>query len=201
MNKITELRIKYCDNDGNVTERQVSDIAPEGMDSINAFCHLRQERRTFRIEKIVCAIHPETGEIIENLYKLFPPPNSTSGRGTISSITIPILPAIKALKFFSMQIRGFAKRERSRIVQFIRDVVGIEGYSDDEIDEWLKMLWCGDVYKYRNGDTSEYLRLLKEVPHPLMDRCQKVAILIARGSGRKEMPNELIDRISKEFGQ
>ena len=199
LNKIIDLIIKYQNSSGDVTERRISDIIPEGLDSINAFCHLRQERRTFRIEKIIYAVYPETAEVVENLYKLFALSNSTNGRERIISIVLPILPAIKALKFFSMQIRGFAKRERSHIVHFIRDVVDINGYCEDEINEFLKKLWCGDIYRYRDGDTSEYLGLLKEIPHSIMDQCQRVALLIAKGSGRKPIPHDLINRINENF--
>lgn len=92
MNKIIDLIIKYQNSSGDVTERRISDIIPEGLDSINAFCHLRQERRTF-----------------------------------------------------------------------------------------------------------EYLGLLKEIPHSVMDQCQRVALLIAKGSGRKPIPPELMRGNPLEF--
>ena len=59
------------DGEGKVTERRISDIAPEGSSAIIAFCHLRQEMRTFIIKRILFAAYPDTGEIVEDLYKCF----------------------------------------------------------------------------------------------------------------------------------
>jgi predicted DNA-binding transcriptional regulator YafY len=120
---MTKLVIRYKDFSGDITEMRISDISPKGRDAINAFCHLRQEKRTFKIANIIYAAYPETGELVENPWKLFGLSFAEDGRERISSKTFPILPAIKALKFFSMQIRGFAKRERTHIVRFIQEVL------------------------------------------------------------------------------
>lgn len=65
---MAELLIRYVDAEGNATERRVSDIEPDGRDHISAFCHERQEGRTFKISRIASAIDAETGEVIEDLY-------------------------------------------------------------------------------------------------------------------------------------
>lgn len=65
---MTELLIRYTDSEGNTSERRISDIEPAGPDRVSAFCHERQEGRTFKISRVVSAIDPETGEIVEDLY-------------------------------------------------------------------------------------------------------------------------------------
>ena len=198
---MTELIIRYKDGEGNVTERRISDFVPVGPETVFAFCHLRQEKRSFRIPSIVYAAYPETGEVIENLYKFFGMSLAEDGRERLCSITTPILPAIKALKSFSMQIRGTAmrKRERTHIVRFIQQNADVSNYSEEEIDNWFHKLWCGDVYKYYDGDTSEYLDLLRQIPHQLMNKCRQVALAIAKGSGRKPISPEINRRINEEF--
>jgi len=60
--------IKYQDGEGNITEREISNI--ELLDSerpqILAYCHLRNERRTFNLENIISLVDGETGEVIED---------------------------------------------------------------------------------------------------------------------------------------
>jgi hypothetical protein len=65
---MAELLIRYADFEGKTSERRISDIEPEDPGYIGAFCHERQEGRTFKISRIVSAIDAETGEVIEDLY-------------------------------------------------------------------------------------------------------------------------------------
>lgn len=63
--------ISYRTNDGAVTERRVTVLQagrPPGAEAepgpilLNGFCHLRREARTFRLENVLSAHDPETGE-------------------------------------------------------------------------------------------------------------------------------------------
>jgi predicted DNA-binding transcriptional regulator YafY len=61
---MVEILVKYVDSGGSVTERRISDIHAVSQTSIDAYCHLRHERRTFRIEHIIQAVDSDTGEVI-----------------------------------------------------------------------------------------------------------------------------------------
>jgi len=64
-NKI--FTIEYIDIDGNVTKRDISHIIftdEEGF-VINAFCHLRKERRTFLDSSMLSIIDKDTGKEID----------------------------------------------------------------------------------------------------------------------------------------
>ena len=65
---MTELLIRYKDAEGIVSERRISRIEPHEPGYIVAFCHERQEDRTFKISRIATAVDAETGEIIEDLH-------------------------------------------------------------------------------------------------------------------------------------
>lgn len=65
---MTELLLRYQDGLGNISERLVSDIAAEGGDSITGFCHLRQQNRTFKVNRIRLAVDPSTGEVIDDVF-------------------------------------------------------------------------------------------------------------------------------------
>jgi len=196
------ILIRYKDFSSAVTERKISDIQPdpEGAIAINAYCHLRDARRSFKMDRIVHAIDPDTGELI-NPWKLLSPVPTNNGRELLDSITWFVLPGIKALKFFSLSTRGFRLRERTKVVKFIQEVAHVTDYSEDEVGEWVYRLWCADVYAYLDGDSTEYLELLLSIPTTLLARCRDYALLIARGSGRKPLNADWAARIDAEFQQ
>lgn len=191
---MTEFLIKYRGGSGETTERRISDLRLESEDTYDAFCHLRKARRPVRMDRIVHAVNPDTGEVL-NPYGLLP----HSAPPTLDAAVWRALPAIRALKFFSLSTRGFAKRERQRLADFVREVADVTAYSKEELEEWLYKLWCGDLYAYRDGDTGEYAETLKAIPRELLPRCREYAVLIARGSGRKAAGPIWMERIAAEF--
>ena len=195
-----KIAIRYRDSSSEITERLISDIEPEGTDAIDVYCHTRNARRTFKLANIVFACDPESGEIIENLWKVFGLASFPDGRERIESLVASSLAAIKALKFFALIHRGFAKRERGHLLQFMKQHFEIGCYSDEEIEKWLQKLWCGDVYAYRDGNTSEYELLLQVIPSTLKPSCRETALQIAAGSKRRRLEPEVVECIDREFG-
>ncbi len=196
-----KIAIQYRDSSGEITERQISEIEPEGMDAIFAYCHTRDAGRTFKLANILVAADSETGEAIENIWKKFGLAVSPDGRERIESLLANALPAIKALKFFTLMERGFAKRERGHLLQFMKQNFEVSSYSDEEIDEWLQKIWCGDIYAFRDGNTAEYEFLLNAIPSSMKRSCRETALLVAAGSKRRRLEQEAIDRINREFGE
>lgn len=192
---MTEILIKYRDSSGDITERRISDLQMESVTTIDAFCHLRNARRPFRLDRIVHAVNSDTGELL-NPYQLV---GSQGDQETLESLTWRVMPAIKALKFFTLSTRGFAKRERECVVQFLQEIANVSAYSKEETGDWVYKLWCGDLYAYRDGDTKEYVETLKSIPSGLLDRCRDYAYQIARGSGRKPLDPSWLERIESEF--
>lgn len=195
---MADVLIKYRDGSGVVTERRISDLRLENVTTIDAFCHLRQARRPFKIDCIVHAVDPDTGEVI-NPWKLVGVAPSGDSRETLESLTWHVLPAIKALKFFTLSTRGFRQRERDRVVRFVHEIADVKSYSKDEVNNWVYKLWCGDLYAYRDGDTVEYTETLRNIPTSLLERCRNYELLIARGSGRKPVEPSWEERIESEF--
>ncbi|MCR4347895.1 MAG: HNH endonuclease [Sulfuricaulis sp.] len=86
-----DLIIKYEDSEGNVTERRISEIVPEGPSTISAFCHLRQERRTFVVRRILSAVYPDTDKKVEDLNKCFSLPLADNKTEISSRIEQPVI--------------------------------------------------------------------------------------------------------------
>ena len=201
-----ELVIHYRDSQGDTTERGISNISLEGTDKINAYCHLRNGPRTFWISNIISVIDPATGNIDKNTRKYFNVPSGSAN--VITPSEDPITSSVQALKMFSMLIRGFSKKERNRIVDFISEYGGVKESGKDMIDEWLQKLWCGRVnyderiyvYEYEKGHDFRCMKpLIEAIPDEFMERCRAVALGIARGSGRRPIPSDLVNWIYENF--
>jgi hypothetical protein len=61
------LKIRYRSSDEQLSDRVISDIRLEPPNRLDAFCELRNERRTFVASRIESAIHVETGEEIADI--------------------------------------------------------------------------------------------------------------------------------------
>ncbi|WPN48371.1 hypothetical protein [Pseudomonas sp. P8_241] len=187
--------IKYQDGSGQISEREISDLRKENDASIDAFCHTREQRRSFNLDRIVHAVAPDTGELL-NPYQLVPLMRDPE---SLDSLTWKIRQAIKALKFFSLTTRGFAKRERKHVDTFVKSSVDTSPHSDEEVSEWVYNLWCADLYQYRDGDVAEYKGLLEQIPHSVLNQCRDYAEMIVMGSGRKPNNPDWLQRIYEEF--
>lgn len=197
--------IRYKDSEGNITERKISNIRVEDGYKIVAFCYIRDEYRTFRIANILEIIDPETGNVYKNPYKFF----DIISESNIESLIYDILPAVRALKMFSKSIRGFSKRERMHIVNFIiNNNEDIKIFSKEIIDEWIhnklyfKFEWDNSIYVYDFTETDTFpnlIQLIKEIPDELMSACHDTALKIAKGSGRRPIPASIMNWINYNF--
>lgn len=191
--------IRYRDSSGQVTERRISDLARESAIKIDAFCHLREERRSFNLDRIVHAVNPDSGEIL-NPWKLIDQNVSEGGRESLESITWFAMPAIKALKFFMLTTRGTRQREIERLLHTVKQMVDASYYSDEELTAWIKQLSCWDMqHAWRRGDVLEYTELLRRIPNAMLATCHAGALKIAMGSGRKPIDPNWLERINNEF--
>jgi hypothetical protein len=181
--------IKYIDSKGIVTTREISNWKKDGSYSIYAFCHLRQEHRTFSVSNILFA-SDKTGTQI-NPWHAFDCQIGLNGVELIPSLTFDILPSIKALKLFSKSTKGFAARERAILMRYMRTNANLNQHDDLDIDEWLKNLYCGDIYAYRLGDTSQITRWIDLIPKEQIPSCREVAKKIATKS-QKNSPTPVI---------
>ena len=187
--------IKYQDGSGQITEREISDLRLENENNIDAFCHVREERRTFNLDRIMHAVMPETGELL-NPYQLMPLMRDPE---SLDSLTWEARHAIKALKFFSLTTRGFGKRERKHVEAFVKSLVNSQSHSDEDISEWVYRLWCADIDNYRNGNIEEYKGLLENIPNSLLDACRSLAVRISIGSVMQTNNLDWMKRIYDEF--
>lgn len=125
-----------------------------------------------------------------------------SSRKPIKEIIAEAKPALDALRFFTATTRGFRDKEQTKLAAFLREVSSLDGYSLDEVKEWLKTkAGFVDTYDYRRGDVSGYKDLLQKIPASLLLRTRDYAMTIAGGSGRRPLSEEMRKRIELEFSE
>lgn len=195
-----ELLIEYVDGSGAVSSRKISDIVPLNPNAVMAHCDLRGERRTFTLINIRQAVDLRTGEVLTNVWEFLGLDKEPNGNPKVVAVVGSLLPAVQALKYFSLQVRrkrGFSEKERTPIVDFIlRHVEMPDCYNRRDLDEWLKKIWCGD-----DGAESDplYRDSLSRISKDLLPDCNQTACQIARGSGRCAISWEVQGRIELEF--
>lgn len=62
------LRIRYRSGEDVVSEREVSAVSVEAPNTMHAFCHTREEERTFNLDRIEHALDMESGEVIPDIW-------------------------------------------------------------------------------------------------------------------------------------
>lgn len=65
------VTISYEDREGTISERKISAVSYDGYRYLNAFCHLRNGPRTFKIDKIKSCTDAITGEVIKDVQAYF----------------------------------------------------------------------------------------------------------------------------------
>lgn len=108
-------------------------------------------------------------------------------------------PCVRALRFYTATTRGFRDRERRRIAAFVLSIVGRDKYTESHVLAWLAALGFVDYFAWRSGDTRGWQAMLDEIPQEALPRVRDAAYAIARGSGRKAIAPEVIERIESEF--
>ena len=196
---MTRMHLTYRNGDGIVSERSISDWTPDGEDAVDAYCHLRNERRTFKLQSILRAVDEDTGEVVGNLWRCFGLDRAANGTVRIEAALGERMTAIKVLKFYAKSTRGFAKREREHILNFAFQGTNAHEHSREDADVWLQGLWAGDVYAYKSGEEQEYNLLLSALPSSQRAEVRVTAELIARGSGRRAISPEAAQRIARDF--
>ena len=193
------LTIVYQASTGEFTQRTISQIRRTAPSLIDAFCHLRQEVRSFDLNKVISAADADTGEVIQNVWKACGAHLGFTGSELIVSKISYVLPSVRALKFFAITAREFRTREQNHIVEFIRRHVAPGVVSDEELIVWLRGCHCGSTHAYRMGDHAEYEVMLSAIPAALLLDTRTTALLIAAGSRRRPVPEDLASRITADF--
>lgn len=189
------LQIVYIDNADHATKRKISNWRVLNNSSIVAFCHLRNENRTFNLSHILSASNVNTGEIYNDVYNLFDVEKPSDINVLIKTLVRDLIPSIKALKAFLCIIKPDKigrKKYYMPISSFIREhTKNSDEYSDDELLNFINK----KIFIHR----EEYDEYISKIPTQFITATKKTAYKIARGSGRVEVSEEILSKIEHDF--
>jgi len=95
---IDKIQISYIDEESNITKREISNWSLLNDFSIFAFCHLRNEKRTFKTASIIIITDLITGESTNDIASFFNVSDENKKQINMSSMLSYYLPLIKVLK-------------------------------------------------------------------------------------------------------
>lgn len=194
-----KISIVYCDGTGRITTRTISEIRLADKQSINAYCHLRDHEASFKIIRILQASDPATGEIIPNIWAYFKVCDVFGEDMRFMEAIGSHINCLKVVKFYMLLTRGAAKREIEKMVAFVKSIIGNTTYDDATINTFIRSLWCGDIYEYKDGKTEFLDVIINAIPKNQCTIGRNAAINIASGSGRKPIDEENLRLINYLF--
>lgn len=179
-------RIIYLDADGNKSDRRISEIAPDSPGAITAHCHLRNEERTFLLERIERLIDLETGNVIKDAWGYF----GLHRKQNIPALEQDWINALRVLKYLAYKLRGLREREYRHFSSFLIQAGKIKT---------MNAALAKEITSHLSVNEDEYGRLLMAITANLMPLCRHTALAIAFGSGRRPVNQAVYDRIDLEF--
>src|SRR5690606_31765390 len=129
------LHIKYQDGAGQITERpvQVRSVGDYmGAPTIVGQCLLRNQPRTFRLDRILECFNEDTGEIVTDVYEHLQSIYENSPAGSLDAIWDKEFEALRVLYYIGKADGRLMPREREVMASYCRAVSG-----DDRIDAEL----------------------------------------------------------------
>lgn len=129
------LHIKYQDGAGQITERpvQVRSVGDYmGAPTIVGQCLLRNQPRTFRLDRILECFNEDTGEVVTDVYEHLQNIYENSPAGSLDAIWDKEFEALRVLYYIGKADGRLMPREREVMASYCRAVSG-----DDRIDAEL----------------------------------------------------------------
>jgi hypothetical protein len=192
------VEIKYCDRDGEITNRKIDIlyIAASDYDDgyyIKAFCHLRNENRTFNIERIQqTLVNGNRVDIIQHIINTYR--NTDKYKQTILEIkTRKLLNsrdtigyAAKILTYISRIDGIFTRKEKTLVANYIKELDNNQ--SDIEIEDYVAEL------AYLNPSTIEYKNIVKS-----MDISENLITKATEITGKDPLRQGAFEILSRQY--
>lgn len=168
----TQIRLTYRDAEGQVTHRTVDTekffVLPSGAGGVMGFCHLRQQRRPFRFERILHVAHPATGHVITNLGGWLTAQYASTPDAARDIFLESHEAALVALFYVAKADDVFRQKEKDVVRRFLIEL----GLSDadaqtlvlHDMATWVppSAIGYGKALTELNGRSQEYLALVLE---------------------------------------
>lgn len=131
------LKLAYEDGTGRATEREVQVRECDTLNSagyLTGHCQLRDEFRTFRMDRIKQAIDMETGEVIHDLPAWAAARYKTSPAYAMEELLSTETDALRALFYIGKADGRFTKKEKAVFLQYCQAQSGANHITPADID-------------------------------------------------------------------
>lgn len=139
------VKLYYRKNDGEFSNRKVDVTSYEKTDFadssyIYGYCHLRNEYRTFRVDRIQNLADGVTGEIIKDIKSYFIKKYESSSYYKMDCLFEKYKEVFRVLFYIAKADGSYLKAEKIVIRDAIRKLTNDDSLSDDNIDNMMSML-------------------------------------------------------------
>lgn len=146
------LHLRYRDGAGAETERNVTVRQFGPMD--NAFllighCHLRDETRTFRTDRILGCVDTDTGEVVENVAQFLLARYESSPEASLDQLLESDYDALRILLFVGKADGALRAPERAVILEAARGLAEDSRLSDQALDRTLRGVEVPSLQAFR----------------------------------------------------
>jgi len=143
------VELLYENADEEINRRIVRISSYDGSAYLNCFCELRDEPRTFRIDRIQEAVDVETGELIENLPDWLEKKYQQTPHYLISTAFSNLRDEVDVLFYMGKADGRLMAAERDIIYTFAREITEKDELTDQKIEEYLKTLAIPSYYSFK----------------------------------------------------
>ncbi len=134
------LHIDYCDANGEQSERVIRISQYDGSCYLPAFCELRNDYRTFRIDRILQAVDANTGEVIKDVPSYLLAKYKSSPEYKLNLVLKKGVDIIKILYYVSKADGQLRKEELHIIGNVIRKIAKDDRLTDIMIKKELNKM-------------------------------------------------------------
>jgi uncharacterized tellurite resistance protein B-like protein len=193
------LKIRFTDKDGQKTEREIDTkrfLADDKDGVLQAFCHLRQANRPFRLSRVSHAVDLDTGEVLQDLPAWLAAQYANTPRGQADAFIDAHGDALSALLFVAKADGAFRQAEREHLAEFCR---GLEAPSGEVVE-----VVVGDVGGWAVPSAIAYGKALRGAAgkpeayrQSILDTARK---MVDSDKTAKDDETKALGRMAKELG-
>ena len=161
-----QLALQYKSASDEATRRVVSvqEYSTDPPGYLFGFCHLREEIRTFRLDRIESAVAVDSGEVIADLRAHLMSAYDRSPIGAWAALLSEHILALRALVFIAKADGTFSTKERDALVAHCQHLLSREDLTRPDMNKALRALPTTTPIAYRQvlGQLAHYPKEYRE---------------------------------------
>jgi hypothetical protein len=139
--------ISYCDRNGFNTERRITIQRMDG-DLIQAYCHLRHDRRSFYVSRASQWVNCSSGEVVSDIFEDLAAARKSSVYGVIDRMFEEFYPIMGVLLYLCKGDRRLMINERTILIRVFYQLCNDARLTDEAINDGINEMNVPSRTKY-----------------------------------------------------